>query len=159
MKRPSDGIKTELEKSVDPDTRTEALLMDFCKGVANEEMPELLDTDEEQQDPIDEPIWQRSLAPEGQEAQGMMNDEGNGDKKAAPMVLKNIQFKNSQPQTAAEAAKRLEEEALRRGADTSSIKTKRGPMAHDVQMFAPGTMRTHDPQGKGVGWTTKAGIR
>ena len=98
MKRPADGIKTELEKSEeDPDTRTEAFLVEFCKGVANKGMPELLDTDEEQQDPIDEPIWQRSLAPEGQEAHGMMDDEGNGEKKVVPMVLKKIQFKGSQP--------------------------------------------------------------
>jgi len=123
MKRPADGEKTELEKSADPDTRTEALLVEFCKGVANEGMPELLDTDEEQQDAIDEPLWQRSLAPEEQEAHGMMNDEGNGDKKAVPMVLKNIQFKGSQLRTAAEAAKKLEE-ALRRGADAVGIKTK-----------------------------------
>jgi len=31
-------------------------------------------------------------------------------------------------------------------------------MAHDVQIFAPSTMRTHDPEGRGVGWTAKAGI-
>jgi len=181
MKRPADGIKTELEKSADPDTRTEALLVEFCKGVANEGMPGRLDIDEEQQDPIDEPIWQRSLAPEGQEmhgrgnvvywktnrkimndlqgqeVHGMMNDEGNGDQQAVPMVLENIQFKGSQPQTAAEASKRLEE-ALRRGADTASIKTERGLMAHDVQMFAPSTMRKQDPQGRGAGWTAKAGM-
>jgi hypothetical protein len=48
----------------------------------------------------------------------MMDDEGNGDKKVVPMLLKNIQFKVSQPQTTAEAAKRLEE-AFRRGAATN----------------------------------------
>lgn len=79
----------------------------------------------------------------------MMDDEGNGDKKVVPMLLKNIQFKGSQPQTTAEAAKRLEE-AFRRGAATDGIKTKRGPMAYDVQMFAPCTMSKHDPQGRGV---------
>ena len=48
----------------------------------------------------------------------MMDDEGNGDKKVVPMLLKNIQFKGSQPQTTSEAAKRLEE-AFRRGAATN----------------------------------------
>ena len=38
MKRPADGVKTEFEKSADPDTQTEALLVEFCKGVANEGM-------------------------------------------------------------------------------------------------------------------------
>ena len=57
IKRPADGEKTELEKSADLDTRTEALLVEFCKGVANQGMPELLDTDEEQQDAIAEPLW------------------------------------------------------------------------------------------------------
>ena len=92
----------------------------------------------------------RRLGAEGQEAHGMMDDEGNGDKKVVPMLLKNIQFKGSQPQMTAEAAKRLEE-AFRRGAATDGIKTKRGPMAYDVQMFAPCTMSKHDPQGRGVG--------
>jgi len=35
----------------------------------------------------------------------MMDDEGNGDKKVVPMLLKNIQFKGSQPQMTAEAVK------------------------------------------------------
>jgi hypothetical protein len=48
----------------------------------------------------------------------MMDDEGNGDKKVVPMLLKNIQFQGSQPQTIAEAAKRFEE-AFRRGAATN----------------------------------------
>jgi len=157
MNRPADGEKTELEKSADPDTRTEALLVEFCKGVANEGMPEPEDTDEDQADAIYECRWQRSLAPEEGEAHGMMNNEEDGNTKTVPMLLKNIQFQGSQPRNAAEAAKRLED-ALRRGADAAGIQTKRGPIAEDVQIFAPGTMRTHDPQGKGVGWTAKAGI-
>jgi len=157
MNHPTDGEKTELEKSADPETRTEALLVEFCKGVANEGMPEPVDTDEEQNDAIYEHRWQCSLAPEEGEAHGMMNNEGDGDTKTEPMVLKNIQFQGSQPRTAAEAAKRLED-ALRRGANAAGIKTKRGLIAEDVQIFAPGTMRTHDPQGRGVGWTAKAGI-
>ena len=48
----------------------------------------------------------------------MMDDEGNGDKKVVPMLLKNIQFQGSQPQTTAEAAKRFEE-AFRWGAATN----------------------------------------
>ena len=52
MNHPTDGEKTELEKSADPETRTEALLVEFCKGVANEGMPEPVDTDEEQNDAI-----------------------------------------------------------------------------------------------------------
>ena len=99
----------------------------------------------------------RRLGAEGQEAHGMMDDEGNGDKKVVPMLLKNIQFQGSQPQTTAEAAKRFEE-AFRRGAATNGIKTKRGPMSYDVQMFAPCTMSKHDPQGRGVRWAAKAGI-
>ena len=74
----------------------------------------------------------------------MMDDKGNGDKKVVPMLLKNIQFKGLQPQTKAEAVKRPEE-AFRRGAATNGIKTKRGPMSYDVQMFAPCTMSKHDP--------------
>ena len=87
----------------------------------------------------------------------MMDDVGNGEKRVVPMLLKNIQFKGSQSQTTAEAAKRVEE-ALRRGAATTGIKPKRGPRAHNVQMFAPSTMSKHDPQGRGVGWTAKMGI-
>ena len=68
-------------------------------------MPEPVDTDEEQDDAIYERRWQRSLAPEEGEAHGMMNNEGDGDTKTEPMVLKNIQFQGSQPRTAAEAAK------------------------------------------------------
>jgi len=64
-----------------------------------------------------------------------------------PMLLKIIQFKASQPQTTVETATRLEE-ALRRGAATDGIKTKRGLMAYDVQMFAPCTISKHDPQGE-----------
>ena len=100
----------------------------------------------------------RRLCAQGQEAHGMMDDdEGNGDKKVVPMLLKNIQFKGSQPQTTAEAVKRPEE-AFRRGAATNGIKTKRGPISYDVQMFAPCTMSKHDPQGRGVRWAAKVGI-